>query len=113
MKKIDVYIIKKFLTTFLFTIMLITVVSIAIDLSDGGLCSNNVLKVLDLELISASAKSNAIACGLQYVVDNEGISIETDFGFDGLSQIGWNDKGGTRVWVCEQRHAIAIHNGVD
>lgn len=34
MKKIDVYIIKKFLTTFLFTIMLITVVSIAIDLSE-------------------------------------------------------------------------------
>ncbi|MDA9774651.1 LptF/LptG family permease [Saprospiraceae bacterium] len=34
MKKIDGYIIRKFLTTFLFTIMLITVVSIAIDLSE-------------------------------------------------------------------------------
>ena len=34
MKKIDLYIIKKFLTTFLFTIALISVVSIAIDLSE-------------------------------------------------------------------------------
>jgi lipopolysaccharide export system permease protein len=34
MKKIDVYIIKKFLKTFLFTIALISVVSIAIDLSE-------------------------------------------------------------------------------
>lgn len=34
MKKLDVYIIKKFLTTFLFTIALISIVSIAIDLSE-------------------------------------------------------------------------------
>ncbi len=34
MKKIDLYIIKKFLTTFVFTIALISVVSIAIDLSE-------------------------------------------------------------------------------
>lgn len=34
MKKLDIYIIKKFLTTFVFTIGLISVVSIAIDLSE-------------------------------------------------------------------------------
>ena len=34
MKKIDVYIIQKFLTTFIFTIALISIVSIAIDLSE-------------------------------------------------------------------------------
>ncbi len=34
MKKIDIYIIKKFLTTFVFTVALISIVSIAIDLSE-------------------------------------------------------------------------------
>lgn len=34
MKKLDIYIVKKFLTTFLFTIALISIVSIAIDLSE-------------------------------------------------------------------------------